>query len=293
MNNVSTDRASHGKLSTVLKVCAGLCLLTLTSAVVASFLMPRRYFSKVIMELSPEASGSVAQFGPESVRRAYDPQYIQTQFAILQKPEILYPVIQRLDLTRSYAPPGTTISQTEAYRRLRASMRLREVSDISFVWIGISDTDPQRAANLANAIATVYLEQTVRKRDVEEILGPAKAEMEAQRKRLEEASRLAVEIRARNGITDPAPEKWSAVLAFTANAAPLNDPTADEIAAKAKMTEYLEAKRQVLRERRILQRAEQVYVQAANRPRTLIWEKAERADQPENRIASLLDSVWH
>ena len=307
MDNVRAAQVSSGKLGKILGGCAALVVLlgflTAASVVVAAFAMPRRYFSKVTMEPPPETGRSASPFDPGNDHWTYNPQYIRTQLANLQKTEILYPVIQRLDLTKEYAPPGTTISQAEAYRHLRASMKLQEVRNTGLVEVGISDTDPQRAANIANAIAVTYEEQLIEaaNKRAEELLGPAKTKREAQHKRYAEALRLATEIRKRDGITDPDPKDESSVPTLTANATTPNvTPQAsatDNSAAKAKMIEYLDAKRQALQERKNLEQAEVSYVvakmTATQLPRVKIWEKAEKADQPQNRIASFFESILH
>ena len=294
------------KLGRVFMLCAGLLvilvILAVAGVVAVSYTVPRRYYSQVTMELRPENSGPAGVPG-SSQPRAYDPQYVQRQLAILQKTEILYPVIQQLDLTKAYAPPGKRISLTEAERRLRASMKLQEVRTTGLIEIGIFDTDAQRAANIANAIAVAYQEITTgtASAQIEEGRRELEAEIVAQGNQAGEAARLAMEIRARHGIADPDPEKESASLSVPGLATAPNDlsptQTAEAIAAKAKMTEYVEAKQRAIRARKVLETMELSITgqreAALLQPRAKIWEKAQRAEQPENRIASLIDSVLH
>jgi hypothetical protein len=304
MNNVNADHVSPVKPGAILQLCARwlviVVLLTLAGVVVASFLVPRKYFSKVTMELPRPFERQMPTFGPGQPPA---PEYIQAQLAILQKTEILYPVIERLDLRKDYAPSGTRISQQEAYQRLRASMKLQEVRNTGLVEIGIFDTDAQRAANIANTIATVYQEVTSEATNAEIARGEdqLRAVRADQRKQVEEASRVAMEIRARNGIADPDPEKESAVLSLPEAAAGSETPVRPApIAAKTKMTEYVDAKQRMIQARKVLESMEIAYAQVkiadvveVRWPGARVWERAEKAEQPENRIVSLVDNVLH
>jgi uncharacterized protein involved in exopolysaccharide biosynthesis len=79
------------------------------------------------MEVKQDNSGPVGVFGQNSQRNAYDPQFVATQFQILQKTEILYPVIDRLELTKEFGPPGGKAPLQQVYFRLKGAMKLQEV----------------------------------------------------------------------------------------------------------------------------------------------------------------------
>jgi len=307
VNNISANNASSVNLRTVFQVCLRLVLVLLSFALAAGVAtvlrMPKQYFSKVTMQVQPDASTGRAAPPVDSLQ-SYAPQYLQPQMAVLQTTKVLYPVIERLELTNAYAPPGTTVSPMDAYQRLRAAMRVRESRNTGLIEIGISDTDPQRAANVANAIAIIYQDQR-RSAEVDRAwpdLVSLRVELETQRKKAEEASRSAAEIRARHGIADPDPENEFAALADAAFAAGPNDapaaPNAAPMANKEKMAEYLEAKRRAIRERKLLEQQEVAYAiqampTAVRAPTVKIWEKAEAASEPENRIAKLVESILH
>src|ERR1700691_2351096 len=153
----------------VIKLRMGLILLTfflvMVTAGVTTYFLPKEYFSKVTMEVKPDNSGTVDVFTSGQQRSSYDPQFVATQFQILQKTEILYPVIQQLDLIKEFSPPGQRLPLQDVYYRLRTSMKTTEVRNTGMIEIGLYDTDAQRAANIANAIAVVY--QETRRADTE------------------------------------------------------------------------------------------------------------------------------
>src|SRR3954463_16643825 len=93
----------------VIKLRMGLILLTfflvVVTAGVTTYFLPKEYLSKVTMEVKMDNSGPVNVTGG-GMQRTYDPQFVATQFQILQKTEILYPVIDKLELVKEYSPPG-------------------------------------------------------------------------------------------------------------------------------------------------------------------------------------------
>src|SRR5450432_2781264 len=123
----------------VIKVRMGLILLTfflvMVTAGVTTYFLPRQYFSKVRMEVKQDNSGPVGVFGSGNMR-SYDPQFVATQFQILQTTEILYPVIERLELVKEFSPPGQHLPMQQVYVRLRRSMKLEEVRNTGLIDIG-------------------------------------------------------------------------------------------------------------------------------------------------------------
>jgi uncharacterized protein involved in exopolysaccharide biosynthesis len=210
MKDINADRACSDGVATVLKVCLGLFLVLLfvvvAGGVAAVFLTPKTYYSKVTMEVRPD--------GPAAPASAYDPQFVASQFEAIQKTNILDRVIGRLTLTAIWAPPGKTLSEQEAYTKLRQSMRLQEVRNTGLIEIGVYDTDPQRAADIANEIAIIYQEK--RREHANE--GPVREfdllekEIQQQRQKVDAVAQSAMQIRARDGIVDSDPDKEDSSL---------------------------------------------------------------------------------
>lgn len=205
----------------IIRLRIGLILLTfflvMVTAGVTVYFLPKEYFSKVTMEVKQDYTGKVGPFGPGSLRDTYDPQFVATQFQIIQKTEVLYPVIERLELVKEFSPPGVRLPMQQVYFRLKGSLKLQEVRNTGLIEIGVFDTDAQRAANIANAIAVVYQER--RQADLEKYtnigLEQLKDEVERKRKEVEETSAKAMQIRARDGIVDPDPDKENSNVGTT------------------------------------------------------------------------------
>ncbi len=200
-----------------IKLRMGLILLTfflvMVTAGVTTYFMPREYFSRVRMEVKADNSGPVGVFSGGMVR-SFDPTFVATQFQILQTTEILYPVIERLDLIKEFSPAGQRLQMEQVCRRLRVKMQLNEVRNTGLIDIGIFDVDHQRAANIANTIGVVYVER--RRADLEKTvsrgLEQVQEEVTKQRAAVLAASSEAARLRTEGGITDPDPDRENSIL---------------------------------------------------------------------------------
>jgi polysaccharide biosynthesis transport protein len=206
----------------IVKLRMGLILLTfflvMVTAGVTTYFLPKEYFSKVTMEVKRDNTSPVNILG-SSMPSTYDPQFVATQFQILQKTEILYPVIETLDLVKEFSPPGQRLPLQQVYFRLRKMMLLQEVRNTSMIEIGIFDTDSQRAANIANTIAVVYRDRrtTELKGGVDRGLDVFKDQIENQRKLVEELGKKSMTIRQEERIPDQDPEKENTIFGTEAD----------------------------------------------------------------------------
>ncbi len=200
-----------------IKVRMGLILLTfflvMVTAGVTTYFLPRQYLSKVRMEVKQDNSGPVTVFGGSS-GKSYDPQFVATQFQILQTTEILYPVIERLELVKEFSPPGQKLPIQSVYGRLRRSMQLQEVRNTGLIDIGIYDVKADRAANIANMIGVVYVERRRAdlQKNVDRGLEQLTEEVAKQREVVKKASVDAAQLRTEGSINDPNPDEQNVVL---------------------------------------------------------------------------------
>ncbi len=221
MNDTSEVKLHFLDYWRTIRVRAGLItlvfLLVMVTAGVTTYFLPRLYLGKVSMEVRPDNYKPVDLFS-STTGRTYDPQFVQTQFEILRKSEILNPVIDQLDLTKVFAGDGAKpIPKQQAFNILNASMKLEPVRNTGLIDIGVYNQDPDLAANIANTIAVVY-----RNRRLEDLQGALdkalsqfKDEVEKQRQVVIEAAKKAAALRQSLQIIDPDPESASASLSTT------------------------------------------------------------------------------
>ena len=97
---------------------------------------------------TPAASGFV-----------YDPYFIQNTFEVLQSQVVLSNTITRLDLNDTWGKKfnnGQPLTTDETMRMLKGHLSLTPVKNTKLINITITESDPQEAAAIANAVAQSY-----------------------------------------------------------------------------------------------------------------------------------------
>jgi succinoglycan biosynthesis transport protein ExoP len=184
-------------------------LLVVIAAGVATYFLPRKYNSFATIEVEPEMT-PVRIFDNQtgSQHEVNDPKFIQTQFQIIMRKGVLYPVIDRLDLQRKWGSNSEPLPKEVANKRLLGMLSLQEVRNTNLIQIDVYSTDPQEAALLANTIANVYMEQRIAEQQslvskgLDQMLDDVKNQEEAVSQAYMEASRL----RTESNIVDPNPD---------------------------------------------------------------------------------------
>ena len=183
-------------------------LLVMITAGVTVYFLPREFLSKVTMEVKPDNSNALGGiFTSSSGRSAADPMFISTQFKVLEKTEILYPVIENLKLVDAWSTEGMKLQPQAVYRKLLRMLQLREVRNTGLIEVGAYSTDRQEAANIANTIAVVYQQKRLDdlRKNVDTGLEQLKDEVEKQRKLVDASAAEMAKIRSRDAIIDPNP----------------------------------------------------------------------------------------
>lgn len=186
-------------------------LLVVVTAGVTVYFLPRQYFSKVSIQVKQDDS-KLDIFGNRG-GVGTDMRFAPTQFQIIQRKEILYPVIENLKLEEKWSSGGQRYPKESIYFMLLKRLDMKEVRNTDLIEIGVFSTDPQEAANIANQIAVVY--QDRRRQDQEQLvsrgLSQLQEEVLKQRKKVEEAANEAAQIRVKEGIVDFNPETLETV----------------------------------------------------------------------------------
>ena len=139
--------------------------LVFLTALVIAYLRPSEYLGRVQIQVQREArdievfrdTGSVGNLGSEQLPYM---TFMQTQFEIIQSRETLKQVIenglnaagQPLELKKNWGVP----TNEDAYRILKKKVETQDVRGTDLIDIEVYDTDPQLAADIANAVAEAY-----------------------------------------------------------------------------------------------------------------------------------------
>ena len=183
-------------------------LLVVITAGITTYFLPRQYQSNVIIEVEQnDQKIRIFRDGYEG-GMGLDPRFATTQFQIIQRKEMLYPVIDNLKLVEKWAESYGVRTREEAYFKLRSMIDVREVRNTNLLQIGVESTDPKESADLANSIANEY--QRKRIDEQQKILSRSLATLEdevgKQRKKVEETNAEMSRIRTELGITDLNPD---------------------------------------------------------------------------------------
>jgi succinoglycan biosynthesis transport protein ExoP len=185
-------------------------ILVVITAGVATYFAPRQYQSFATIEVQPDMN-PVRIFGDATTQQqpsANDLKFSQTQFQIIMRKGILYPVIDQLNLQSRWSGNGEQLSREQIYNHLLKMLSLQEVRNTNLIQINVFSTDPKEAAQLANTIAQVYMDRRVAESQSTVSLGldQLKGEVAKQEQAVNDAYTEASRLRTVSNINDPNPD---------------------------------------------------------------------------------------
>ena len=139
--------------------------LVFMTAMVIAYLRPPEYLGRVQIQVQREArdlelfgeTGTVGNLGSESLPYM---TFMQTQFEIIQSRETLKEVVNNgkdsLDQPLNLLEEWGLTSEDDAIRILKKKVETQDVRGTDLIDIEVFDTDPQLAADIANAVAQAY-----------------------------------------------------------------------------------------------------------------------------------------
>lgn len=181
-------------------------LLVVITVGVVTYLMPRQYRSAVTMEVQENATYLNVFGGGEAGR--FDPRFVTTQFEIIQRKEILYPVIEKLGLEKVWRERFGVSTKEQVYMILRSKIDVKEVRNTDLIQISALSTDKREAMEVANAIAEQYQKKRVEEeqRRANQSLTQLEDEVQKQRVKVEDLRKEMAKIRREYGIQDLNPD---------------------------------------------------------------------------------------
>ena len=183
-------------------------LLVVVTAGVTTYFMPRIFQSNVIIEVEQNEQ-KIRIFGDGyQGGMGMDPRFATTQFQIIQRKEMLYPVIDSMNLLQKWGEAYGVRTKEQAYFKLRGMIDVREVRNTNLLQISVESTDPQEASDLANTIAREYQRKRIeeQQKTLSLSLSTLEEEVEKQRRKVDEASNKMGRLRSELGIVDLNPD---------------------------------------------------------------------------------------
>lgn len=182
-------------------------LLVVVTTGVITYFLPKQYASSVTMQIKQNDT-YLRVFDDRVGGHGFDPRFITTQFEIIQRKEILYPVIESLGLEQKWKKLYGTASKEQAFFRLRKMIDVREIRNTELIQIVVMSQDPQEASDIANRIAEEYRNRRVeeQQRVVSSSLFQLQEEVAKQSRKVDELRAEAQRIRVENQIQDLNPD---------------------------------------------------------------------------------------
>jgi len=185
-------------------------VVVLGTTAVVTYLQPREYSSFATIELRPDMT-PVRIFENEPVgseRTGFDPKFTPTQFQIITRKGVLYPVIEQLELDKKWGSIGQPMPKEFAYSKLEQMLSLQEIRNTNLIQITVFSVDPAEAALLANTIAQVYMDQRISERRdlVTKGLEQLRDEVTKKEQEVNQAYAEASKLRTESGVVDPNPD---------------------------------------------------------------------------------------
>ena len=202
---------------------ARLRLILITLAVLLPILailiksLPMSYVATATLIINVQGNDPLAD---RAFPGAQENTYIPTQIELIRSPVVLVPVIEQLHLTADtefsggYAGPADATREVTV-RNLLTKLQVLQGAGSQLLYVSVTSKNPVKASNIANAIATQYLDQE-RKR-ANEPAGERAARYSEQlaelREKATEAQDRVTAFRQEHGMTDEAIDKSDADIA--------------------------------------------------------------------------------
>lgn len=187
------------------EIILAVTLLVVLTGVAFTLMLPKTYMADARI-LVREDSMDVDVFERQYIQ-GYNPFFMRTQYEMIQSRQILYQVINNLNLQQVWGDEinedGTPLDRESAYRQLSQSLRVEQFRDTSLITIQAYRESPEEAAQIANEIASVYRDHRLssKRREVKRAVEALEQEMKKQQDKVDEAEQEVERIRTELGLT--------------------------------------------------------------------------------------------
>ena len=214
------------------EVILAVMLLVVVTGTAFTLTLPRKYMANARIMVREDAM-DIDVFERQYVA-GYNPFFMRTQYEIIQSRQILYQVINNLNLQQVWGEKahddGAPLTREDAFVLLSRSIKVEQFRDTSLIDIQVYREDPEEAARIANEIAAVYRDQrlTAKRQEVKRAVEVLESELQKQQDRVDRAEQELEKIRKELGVS---------VISkgFQADKLRLQQLEADRIAARVDM----------------------------------------------------------
>lgn len=173
------------------EVILAVMLLVVVTGTGVTLMLPKQYAADARI-LVREDNMDVDVF-ERQMPTGYNPFFLRTQYEIIQSRQILYQVINNLNLQQVWGEKihedGSPVDREETYLMLRNSVKVQQYRDTSIIAIVLFRENPEEAARIANEIAAVYRDHrlSMKRREVKRAIEVLENEMHKQEEKVARA----------------------------------------------------------------------------------------------------------
>ena len=150
-------RSSSSSLLVFMPVFITVFLITSIIATAITFILPESYASTCRIKVEQDATLTAGAI-------AYDPQFLQTTFELIQSQLVLGRAVDRLNLNVEWGKKyfnGELLKTSETLQILKGRLSLADVRGTKLIAITVYSDDRNEAARVANAVADAYRDYRV------------------------------------------------------------------------------------------------------------------------------------
>ena len=214
------------------EVILAVMLLVVVTGTAFTLTLPRKYMADARIMVREDAM-DIDVF-ERQYATGYNPFFMRTQYEVIQSRQILYQVINNLNLQQVWGEKahddGAPLTREDAFTLLSRSIKVEQFRDTSLISIQVYREDPEEAARIANEIAAVYRDQrlTAKRQEVKRAIEVLESELQKQQERVDRAEQELEKVRKELGVS---------VISkgFQADKLRLQQMEADRIAARVDM----------------------------------------------------------
>ena len=187
------------------EVILAVMLLVVVTGTGVTLMLPKQYAADARI-LVREDNMDVDVF-ERQMPTGYNPFFLRTQYEIIQSRQILYQVINNLNLQQVWGEKnnedGSPVSREDAYMTLRSSVKVQQYRDTSIIAIVLFRENPEEAARIANEIAAVYRDHrlSMKRREVKKAIEVLENEVQKQEEKVARAESELDRIRKDLGVS--------------------------------------------------------------------------------------------
>ena len=187
------------------EVILAVMLLVVVTGTGVTLMLPKQYAADARI-LVREDNMDVDVF-ERQMPQGYNPFFLRTQYEIIQSRQILYQVINNLNLQQVWGEKnnedGSPIGREDAYLTLRGSVKVQQYRDTSIIAIIVYRENPEEAARIANEIAAVYRDHrlSMKRRETKRAIEVLENEVQKQEEKVTRAEDELERIRKDLGVS--------------------------------------------------------------------------------------------